>query len=77
MQTELWHSLPLSSLQTQNLSGSSCGEEANSFLAALHLEAIAHQLLMILGLHAVFNKHDLGVHGINYQADEANPRAVC
>lgn len=61
----------------QNLSGSSCGKESNNFLAALHLEAVAHQLPMILGLHATFNKRDLGVHGINYQADEANPRAVC
>lgn len=49
----------------QNLSGSSCEKESNSFLAALHLEAVAHQLLMMLGLHVVFNKYDLGVHGIN------------
>lgn len=61
----------------QNLSGSFCGKESNNFPAALHLEAVAHQLLMLLGLYAVFNKHDLGVHGINYQADETNPRAVC
>lgn len=49
----------------QHLSGSSCGGESNSFLAALHLEAVAHQLLMILGRHVVFNKRDLGVHRIH------------
>lgn len=52
----------------QNLNCVSCGKEPNSFLVAPGLEAAAHQLLIILlGLHAVFNKRDLGAH-INYGA---------
>lgn len=55
----------------QNLSCSSCslGKEPNSLLAAPHLQAVAHQLLIIiLGLHSVFNKPDRGAHRINCQA---------